>query len=523
MVHLFVQLSKYFMIILILIYTLESFWALRYAKSDERPKAIYRTQRTILFLLHADAFLVLYLTTDNIEIIGFYILQLTLFIAIFLLYGIFYRNASQQLLNNMCMLMCIGLIILTRLSYEKAFRQFMFMVIGLAMVLLFPVLLRRSSNFFRRLKWLYAIVGIAALGVVCVAGSVSYGAKISISVAGISIQPSEFVKIIFVFFLAAMLYRPQDMKNLMITSVVAAVFVLILVASRDLGGALLYFFTYLVMIYMATRKISCFGIGLLGMGGAAVVGYLLFSHVQTRVIAWLDPLSVIDDEGYQISQSLFAIGTGGWFGLGLNQGMPSKIPVVENDFVFAAISEEMGGIFALCVIMICICCFLIIFNISMQLKEPFYRLVAMGLGTVYAFQVFLTIGGVIKFIPSTGVTLPLVSYGGSSLLATMILFGVVQAFYLKQSDEEMAELAVQEAARKAREEAAALAAAREGFTSSDLYLYGTRYSSGSGGYYSNVGRDSTEVGSNGHTGKSKRTGKSEGSKGKKTRKRTQEG
>ncbi len=136
------------------------------------------------------------------------------------------------------------------------------------------------------------------------------------------------------------------------------------------------------------------------------------------------------------------------FGLGLNQGLPSKIPVVEKDFVFAAIAEEMGGIFAICVIMICISCFLIIFNISMQLKEPFYRLVAMGLGTVYAFQVFLTIGGVIKFIPSTGVTLPLVSYGGSSLLSTMILMGIIQALYVMQADEE-------EAAEREKQEAAA--------------------------------------------------------------------
>ena len=149
-------------------------------------------------------------------------------------------------------------------------------------------------------------------------------------------------------------------------------------------------------------------------------------------MAWRDPLSVIDNQGYQICQSLFAIGTGGWSGLGLGQGLPKKIPVVENDFIFSAISEEMGGVFALCIIMVCVSCFLMIFNVSMQMKDQFYKLVALGLGSTYALQVFLTIGGVTKFIPSTGVTLPLVSNGGSSLLSTMILFGIVQALYIMQ-------------------------------------------------------------------------------------------
>ena len=144
---------------------------------------------------------------------------------------------------------------------------------------------------------------------------------------------------------------------------------------------------------------------------------------------------MIDNEGYQICQSLFAIGTGGWFGAGLNQGQPEKIPVVEQDFVFSAISEELGGIFSLCLIMVCMSCFLMFLNIAMQLKDSYYKLVALGLGTTYGFQVFLTIGGVIKFIPSTGVTLPLVSYGGSSLFGTIIIFAIIQGFYISRESE----------------------------------------------------------------------------------------
>ena len=123
--------------------------------------------------------------------------------------------------------------------------------------------------------------------------------------------------------------------------------------------------------------------------------------------------------------------------MGLYQGMPYKIPVVEKDFVFAAVSEELGGIFALCVLLICLGCFLQFMMVAVRMQAGFYKLIAVGLGMEYLIQVFLTVGGVIKFIPSTGVTLPLISYGGSSVLATFILFGVMQGLYiLKKNDEE---------------------------------------------------------------------------------------
>jgi cell division protein FtsW (lipid II flippase) len=154
-------------------------------------------------------------------------------------------------------------------------------------------------------------------------------------------------------------------------------------------------------------------------------------------MAWSDPWSCIDNEGYQIAQSLFAIGTGGWTGMGLGQGMPKSIPFVEKDSIFSAVSEELGGIFAICLILICICIFLSFFNLAMKVKNQFYCYVAMGLGTMYASQVLLTVGGVTKFIPLTGVTLPLVSYGGSSLLSTLIIFGVIQGISLIIHDEEL--------------------------------------------------------------------------------------
>ena len=232
-----------------------------------------------------------------------------------------------------------------------------------------------------------------------------------------------------------MFYESTEFSQVVKTTVMAALHVLILVVSKDLGGALIFFMVYLIMLYVATQRLLYFSGGLAAGAAAAAVSYKIFRHVRVRVVAWKNPLGVIDNEGYQICQSLFAIGTGGWFGMGLYQGVPGTIPVVEQDFVFSAIAEELGGLFALCLILICVSCVLMFFNIAMQMRDTYYKYVAVGLGTVYGFQVFLTLGGVTKFIPSTGVTLPFVSYGGSSLLSTFIIFAIIQGLYLKKEDE----------------------------------------------------------------------------------------
>lgn len=431
MVHLTVQLSKYLMILLFLAYTYQCFHVFRIDGDEKRRRRIYNIQRVLMFAIHVIAFYVLYLTTEDMRLIVLGLMQLGFFAVVFTSYHLFFQHASELVLNNMCMLLSVGFLFLARLNYEQAFRQFLFACAGFAVSLMIPPVLNRMSV-FRRLTWLYAVAGIGALALVAVAGSTSYGAKLNISIGPVSIQPSEFVKIVFVMFLASMLYQKQNFVQILITAMIAAVFVLMLVVSKDLGGALLYFLVCLFMIYAASRRPVYLAAGLCALAGAALAGWRIFSHVQTRVLAWTDPLSVIDNEGYQISQSLFAIGTGGWFGLGLNQGYPKKIPVVSKDFIFSAISEEMGGVFALCLILVCASCFLMIMNVAMRLKDPFYKLTAVGLGTFYATQVILMIGGGIRFIPSTGVTLPLVSYGGSSLLTTMIMFGIIQGLYIMQ-------------------------------------------------------------------------------------------
>ena len=167
---------------------------------------------------------------------------------------------------------------------------------------------------------------------------------------------------------------------------------------------------------------------------AAVVAYKLFYHVQVRVAAWLDPWPIIDDKGYQITQSLFAIGTGGLFGMGLYEGMPNAIPVVDQDFMFSAVAEELGTIFSVCVILLSLVIFLVFIRTSFHGTDNFYRLICAGFAVLYGFQLFLTVGGAIKMIPSTGVTYPLISYGGSSLMSTLIIFFIIQGVRINENE-----------------------------------------------------------------------------------------
>lgn len=434
MSNLIIDIAKYWMIFLFAFYTYEGFASLRRKLSQEKKNRILDRQSLSVYLIHALGYLSIYVATDDETVLIFYAAQLVFFRVLQSCYQLIYENTSRLVTNNLCMLLCIGFIMLTRLSFDKALKQFLFAVVSVIVSLIIPVFIRKVG-FVRKMYWFFAAVGIILLAIVAIAGRTSYGAKLSISIAGFSLQPSEFIKILFVFFVAGMLYEDTGFKRVCITTALAAAHVLILVFSRDLGGALIFFIAYLVMLYVATRNVYYFGAGILCGIVAAITGYHLFSHVQVRVLAWQNPLSVIDNEGYQVSQSLFAIGTGGWFGMGLYQGLPNKIPVVEQDFIFSAIAEELGGIFAICLIMVCITCFLMFLNIAMQMKDQFYKLVALGLGTVYGFQVILTIGGAIKFIPSTGVTLPLVSYGGSSLVTSMMIFAIVQGLYILRQDE----------------------------------------------------------------------------------------
>ena len=434
MLNLIIEISQYLIILLFGLYTVQCFASQLPGLREKTRNGICHWQRILIYIIHMIASNLIYIVTDDLRMVILYVAQFALIIVIQCFFQFFYEKSSRLLTNNMCMLLVIGFVMIARISPDKAIKQTVITAIACMFAFVVPLCIRRVG-IVRNLYPVFAAGGLGCLLAVYIAGAISYGAKLSISIGGVSFQPAEFVKISFIFFVAGMLYKNVSFLKVCITTVLAAAHVLLLVISKDLGAALIFFVVYLVMLFVATKNVSYILAGTGAGAGACVAGYHLFSHVRVRYLAWQTPLEVIDKEGYQICQSLFAIGTGGWKGLGLYKGTPEKIPVVAQDFIFSAISEEFGGIFAICLILVCLSCFLLFLKISMKISDQFHRLLALGLGTLYGFQVFLTIGGVTNFIPSTGVTLPLVSYGGSSILSSVIIFAIVQGVYILKQDE----------------------------------------------------------------------------------------
>ena len=240
------------MIFLFMIYTYYSFAVLG-IRSEARQKRMYKSQTTCMILIHLMAYLVMFAVEQQLRILFFYAAQVAFVLVVFLIYRVIYRRAARIVVNHMCMLLLIGFIILTRLDFDSALRQFEIAAAAVVVTVFIPQLVRKLK-LLRKFTWVYCALGILALGAVLALGRDDNGAHLSYTVAGITLQPSEFVKIIFVFFAACMLYRKPDFKRVCITTAAAAVHVLILVLSTDLGAALIFFVTYIVMLYVATRN-----------------------------------------------------------------------------------------------------------------------------------------------------------------------------------------------------------------------------------------------------------------------------
>ena len=429
MVSCVINISKYIFALLMIIYAAASYRAAGIDDGIRKTKWIIFLQFIIFINLSLGNGL-LFLAYNDANYFTLYVVELLFLIVFTALYSIIYKNASRLLVNNICLLMSIGFIMIGRLDYDKCVKQLIIAIIGSAITFVIPALLKRIK-LAENLCFLYAIISLILLAAVLF-GSKVFGANLSITIGTISIQPAEFAKILFVLFIASAFNKSQSMKQIVIVTVISALHVIILVLAKDLGAALIFFFAYLILLYLASGRILLTGAGLLAGAASACLAYKLFAHVRQRVEIWLDPWTDIDGDGYQICQSLFAIGMGSWFGSGLTLGLPDKIPVAEKDFMFSAITEEFGLIFSLSIILICLNNLILIMKIANRCQQIFYKLLAAGFGVIYGFQIFLTIAGTTKLIPMTGVTLPLVSYGGSSLLSTLIGFALVNGIYNMQ-------------------------------------------------------------------------------------------
>jgi peptidoglycan glycosyltransferase len=352
----------------------------------------------------------------------------------------FAPGADPALLPLAFVLAGLGLAFVTRLDRDLATSQVVWLFVGIAALIVTLTTVRSLAD-LARFKYTIGLAGIVLLVLPALVGREINGAKLWIHVAGMSFQPGELAKLSIIVFLAAYLAEHREMLSVSTRRIlgvalpeprtwgplllmwVASLFVLVF--ERDLGSSLLLFGIFLVMLFAATGRASYVlaGLGLFGAG--ATLAWRLFSHVQTRFAIWLDPFADATGRGYQLVQSLFALAAGGLVGVGPGNGLPERIPFVETDFIFSAIGEELGLLGASVVLL----CFLVLtlrgLATATRARSDVAAFVATGLVASIALQTFVIVGGVTRLIPLTGVTLPFMSYGGSSLVSTFIALALL--------------------------------------------------------------------------------------------------
>lgn len=349
--------------------------------------------------------------------------------------------ADPLLLPLAAFLAALGQVMSSRLEPALGPRQGLWVLLGLAG--LAAVTLLPSAGWLRRYRYTWAALALVLLLITLAVGTDpnGSGARLWLLLGPLSIQPTEFVKLLLVVFLAAYLddYRellaltgtrvgplwlpplPYLAPILLMAGMALGVFVL----QRDLGPALLFSSVVLAMLYMASGRASYV---LLGVALILLAGFLastLFSHVRVRVDTWLDPWAQREAGGYQLIQGLYGLASGGLFGSGLDFGSPRYIPAVHTDFVIAAIGEELGLLGSLAVVNVFVLLVAQGFRVALRARSGFNALLAAGLTSVLGLQALIILAGALKLIPLTGITLPFVSYGGSSVLANFLLIGLL--------------------------------------------------------------------------------------------------
>lgn len=354
-------------------------------------------------------------------------------------------NLLLSLVNFLC---ALGILLQYRFSASRGMTQAFNCVVGLVAMIGCALIVRHIKN-WRILIPLIMLgcCGLLSLPFIFRAANAGKGATAWVGVGGMSMQPSEIVKIAFLFVLAYFLSRRRVLPALCFIGVMLG----FLVLQRDLGTAAIYCGTAVVLLYAATSSLLLIG-GILGAGvGGVAAAYMLFKDsffitVQNRINNWLDPWSTYDQlgGGYQIVQSLIAIANGGMLGTGLGAGNASVIPEYSTDFIFSVMTNEFGLFFSIVVVLIYALIVLRGADIALRSSSAFHALLALGCAATLAVQIFIIVGGVIKFIPMTGVTVPFLSYGGTSIVSCMGLMGVLQGVAsrnerLLREDEKLAD------------------------------------------------------------------------------------
>jgi cell division protein FtsW (lipid II flippase) len=366
-------------------------------------------------------------------------------------YGIIliFSLGDEYLFLIVSMLLTIGIITLFRLSGASALKQIIWFYVGMGGFYM-VYFTYRSFKFWSKIPLVYIVISVLLFLATLVMGDTVSGSKNWITLGEISVQPSEIIKILLVLTLSAMYSAPYEedksgnifarlfsspqTREFLIMGVVY-VHLGFLVLQREWGSALLYFLIYFFMQYVFGSKKIYIAINIFFAAVGGLAGALSMPHIQQRIAIWKDPFADAGDLGYQIVQSLYAMASGGFTGSGIGQGSPYLIPVVKSDFIFSAIYEEMGMLGATAVVMLF---FLFVYRgvkIALRVTNTFNKAVAFGLSVMIGFQTFIIIGGVIKLIPLTGITLPFMSAGGSSLAASFAALAILES--ISSKTEEM--------------------------------------------------------------------------------------
>ena len=351
-------------------------------------------------------------------------------------------DADPVLLPLAAFLNGIGFVTISRLDPELARIQAGWTAAGVGAFVLTLIVVKRVRT-LERYRYTFLLLGVFALLLPLAPGigKTINGARLWVGIGPFNFQPNEAAKVLLVIFFAAYLVDKRELlasgsrrigrlivpdpKHLGPLVIAWAVSILIMVRQKDLGSSLLFFAVFAAMLYIATERAAYLIGGLVLFLGGAGIAYKLFGHVRDRVSVLIDPWSVAHGKGFQIVQSLFAFGTGGFAGTGLGLGNPQLIPNAPTDFVFSAIGEELGLLGTVAVLMAILLFVGSGYRIAVQADRPFPKLFAAGLTTIIGVQAFVIIGGVTRVIPLTGVTLPFISYGGSSLLANFVILALL--------------------------------------------------------------------------------------------------
>lgn len=344
----------------------------------------------------------------------------------------FYPDGDKFILIFASVLAVVGVAMLYRINRVTAIKQLIWIALGIIAYILIVVILPDLKS-FAKYKKIYMIATLILMPLALIFGTELYGAKNWIIIGPISFQPSEFGKIALVLYLASSLstYEAKnnlraDAKQLWQPALVAGFSMGCMVLQRDLGSALIFFGISITLLYVATskRKYVFTALGLAAIG--SVVGYSMFGHVRERVKIWLDPWKYALGSSYQIVEGMYSIAAGGLFGVGLGQGHFENLPVKESDMIYAIICEEFGIIFAIGLMIIYFLLFYRGIRAAFVTKDSYSQLIAVGFSTMIACQTLVIIGGIFAVIPLTGITLPIISYGGSSVLTIFFALGILQ-------------------------------------------------------------------------------------------------